>query len=428
MPFTDPVSSFADRFELGSKPWVDEARVYLQSQTAAFRGLKKYAFGSLWHDTPPHLGFSDGTGGWSATYDGNEVSVEWGPPNPALLDFCAVGDYNAAVPIATTVYGDDPAIGARAQRESQHRAGAGHLQMTGTLPDQPVAQMLHGLHDHLARRTIDNVDIGQRITALGLEKNAAELAENGYTIIERAVSEAMADEVAAAIHQMHDENPGAPGFRANMLLERGRIFEEAAQNPFVLALVEKLIGRGCLMFQSNCIRKTPGLETHQLHADYLGIPEPFPMYPLEVTSIWALEDWTMDAGPTVFVPGSFREKRRPRGDEVTAAVPLLMPKGSIALWDGATWHSASPRTKEGTRVSLHNAYSRLELRTIEHYLDIDPAIVQRNPPRFSALCGLDDFYGRNAHTGPDFDRMMATMGAGYGSAELPPALARAGAD
>jgi ectoine hydroxylase-related dioxygenase (phytanoyl-CoA dioxygenase family) len=337
-----------------------------------------------------------------------------------------VGDYNCAIPVATTVYGDDPEVGARAERESKHRAGAKHLKLVGTVPDAPIMQMLHGLHDHLARRTIDNVDIEQRIAALGLERHAAELAVDGYTIIEKAVSEAMADEVADAIHRIHDENPDAPGFRANVLLERGRIFEEAAQHPLVMALVERLIGRGCLMFQSNCIRKAAGMETHQLHADYLGIPEPFPAYPVEVTSIWALEDWTMDAGPTVFVPGSFREKRRPKADEVTPAVPLLMPKGSIALWDGATWHSASPRTKEGERVSLHNAYCRMELRSLEHYLEIDPMIVQRNPPRFSSLCGLDDFYSRNTHTGPNFERLSAAMAAGYGSADMPPVASSEG--
>ena len=420
MTFTNPVSSFAERFELGSSPWVEEAGRYLQSRLSA-AGLngKTYSFGSRWSNPPPHLGYDGGDAGWSATYNSAGVTVKRGPPNPDSLDFCAVGDYNAAVPVATTIFGEDPQIGARAQRESEHRAGAGHLTMRGTLPDQPLANVLHELHDHLARRTIDNVDIDHRITHFGLERHAAELTTNGYTIIERAISEEMADEMAAEINRVQDENPDAPGFRANMLLERGRLFEEAAQHPFVMTLVESLIGRGCLMFQSNCIRKDVGLETHQLHSDYLG-PEPFPEYPLEVTSIWALEDWTMEAGPTVVVPGSFSEKRKPIGEEVSATVPLLMPKGSIALWDGATWHTASPRTKAGRRVSLHNAYCRLEMRGVEHYLDIDPEIVARNPPRFSSMCGLDDFYGRNAHTGPDFERMTAMFGAGYGSTALPP--------
>jgi ectoine hydroxylase-related dioxygenase (phytanoyl-CoA dioxygenase family) len=425
MTFTQPVSTLGERFELGSEAWVDEARRYLGEQAASLNDVT-YSLGSLWTDPPPHLGFDGEPGGWSATFVKGEVTVQWGPPNPDQLDLCAVGDYNAAIPIATTIYGDDPSVRDRAERESRHRARDGHLQMTGTMPGTALGQVLHGLHDHLARRTIDNVDIEHRIHHLGLDRHAAELAENGYTIIEHAVTEAFADDMAAEIHRVHDENPDAPGFRANMLLRRGRLFEEAAQHPFVLALVERLIGRGCLMFQSNCIRKEPGQETHQLHADYLSIPEPFPAYPLEVTSIWALEDWTPEAGPTVFVPGSFREKRRPRGNEVEAAVPLLMPKGSIALWDGATWHAATPRTKEGRRVSLHNAYCRMELRPVEHYLEIDPAIVQRNPPRFSALCGLDDFFCRNTDTGPDFERMMAAVNAGYGSSDMPPALQKAG--
>jgi hypothetical protein len=421
MAFTQPVSLIDERFELGTQQWVDAARSFLEAEIGA-RDLAgvRFSVGSRWTDTPPHISFNGGVGGWSVRSSGDGLTVTRGAPEAGSLDLCAIGDYNAAIPVATTVYGDDPGIAQRAERESRHRAGDKHLQINGTLPaNVAVGALLRDLHDHLARRTIDNLDTAHRIQHLGLDKHLAELSENGYTILERAVTEAMADEMSAEIHRVHNENPDAPGFRANMLLQRGRLFEEAAQHPLVMALVERLIGRGCLMFQSNCIRKNPGEETHQLHADYLSIPEPFPEYPVEVTSIWALEDWTAEAGPTVFVPGSFREKRRPRGNEVEAAVPLLMPKGSIALWDGATWHSASPRSKEGQRVSLHNAYSRMELRTVENYLDIDPAIVERNPPRFSALCGLDDFYGRNTHTGPDFERMMAAMGAGYGSSGLP---------
>ena len=96
-----------------------------------------------------------------------------------------------------------------------------------------------------------------------------------------------------------------------------------------------------------------------------------------------------------------------------------MQKGSIAFWHGATWHGAMPRKAPGTRTSLHNAYCRHFMRPLERYDDIDQSIVDRNPPVFSTLCGVDDPFGKSGDTGADFERMRYAASAGYGRTELP---------
>ena len=82
-----------------------------------------------------------------------------------------------------------------------------------------------------------------------------------------------------------------------------------------------------------------------------------------------------------------------------------MPKGSIALWDGATWHAQGDRSIPGERVTLHQTYSRRILRTYDCYRDIDPAILDRNPPELTTLAGLDDVFEKNRYSGPDFRRL-----------------------
>ena len=51
---------------------------------------------------------------------------------------------------------------------------------------------------------------------------------------------------------------------------------------------------------------------------------------------------------------------------------------------------------------------------LERYDDIDQAVVDRNPPVFSTLCGLDDAFGKSGKTGPDFERLGYAARSGYG--------------
>ena len=92
-------------------------------------------------------------------------------------------------------------------------------------------------------------------------------------------------------------------------------------------------------------------------------------------------------------------------ERVDRAIPVEMSKGSIAIWDGATWHAQGDRQSAGDRVTLHSTYSRMTLRTYDFYRDIDPAILDRNPPELTTLAGLDDLFEKNRYTGPDFRRL-----------------------
>jgi ectoine hydroxylase-related dioxygenase (phytanoyl-CoA dioxygenase family) len=167
-------------------------------------------------------------------------------------------------------------------------------------------------------------------------------------------------------------------------------------------LQDHVVGKGNLLAITTGIRKGPGDDTHIVHVDYPLIAEPFPQYTLMCTSIWALEDFDVPCGPTAVVPGSFRRyNRNPKpGEGKDELVPIVMPKGSIALWRGNTWHSAIVRTAPGQRVTLHQTYCRLYVRPVDSYLNIDPAILGRNGPALTTLCGLDDLFEKSTDEGP----------------------------
>lgn len=418
---TTPSVALDDRVEYASADWLRQAEEFLAGRAATLPDVPCTLSVNL-SEPPPHLDNGEGGRfGYTLRLAKNGVSVKPAPDDEADYRFSA--DYNAALMLAQVVHGKDADIQGRMRREYALLAGTGEIPLASSAVGEAVtAALLDALHDHMARRTVNNPDVLHRAKHQGLGQNLAELDDKGYTVLENAFSAEFADELREEAHRNHDLAPPNTGFRATMLLRRGRVWEEAAIHPWVLTLAEYLLGRGCLIYQSDTIVKGPGLDTHPgLHADYGAsrVADPFPDYCLEATAVWAIDDFDLAAGPTVIVPGSFRNRRQaPSGTSREDAVPLELPQGAIAFWHGATWHGAMPRTAPGRRTSLHNAYSRFFMRPLERYDDIDQAIVDRNPPAFSTLCGLDDPFGKSGNTGADFERMRYAAKAGYGRTAL----------
>lgn len=413
---TELTVPLAERVQYASPGWISEAARYLGSRPLP---PQPFSLSVELTDPPPSLvNGSDSLFGYTVRVAEGTATVDAHPT--ANADFCLRHDYNAALPFAWTSDSDREAA-ERAHREYTFVLGA--PQVSGELPKDPAIEaLLSDFHSHMARRTVNNPDIRHRARTMGLNDNIADLDDKGYTVLHDAFTAELADELRAETQRNHAAAPADSGFRATMLLRRGRLWEYAAVHPWVLTLAEYLLGRGCVMYQSDTIVKGPGLDTHPgLHADYGAsrVAEPFPEYCLEATAVWAIDDFDRAAGPTVIVPGSFRNRRQvPPGTTREDVVTIEMPKGSIAFWHGASWHGAMPRTAPGTRSSLHNAYVRFFMRPLERYDDIDQAIVDRNPPVFSTICGLDDIFGKSGDTGADFERMRYASEAGYGRTEL----------
>jgi len=51
----------------------------------------------------------------------------------------------------------------------------------------------------------------------------------------------------------------------------------------------------------------------------------------------------------------------------TKTVPIECKAGSIAVWDGRTWHDNADRMIDGERAVLHVSYTRLAMRQMEVY-------------------------------------------------------------
>jgi hypothetical protein len=175
-------------------------------------------------------------------YDGEKVSVarDFDPAAALVVE----GDYQAALTAAQFVGVLAPGAMAAMEREVATIFGKDALRVRGALKDEQAGEIIALLHDHMGRRTVENPDLAHRAARQGLSGKIREMEEQGYTVIERAISPEFADQVRSATlrallpHQT---------FSMNWMLYHGREFEQLIQNPLMMTLVDASLGRGVVI-------------------------------------------------------------------------------------------------------------------------------------------------------------------------------------
>ena len=249
-------------------------------------------------------------------------------------------------------------------------------------------------------------DLDERLNALGLSGNAAELRDQGYTVVENAAPLEFFERLRTRIVECAME---VDAVQTGMLLARGRIFEEAVCKPEVLALAELLCGKGFILSQMVGTARPQGGHGLPVHTDYDLIRDPFPSHPQTLTAVWACDDFTREGGCTWVIPGSHRQRRHPgEGEGEDEAIAVECPRGSIVVWDGATWHGSYARRAPGERVALHVMFNRMALRPLEAY-DLPRAVIERNPPELASLLGHNDPFGKGTVLGIDLERYRSAL-------------------
>ena len=388
--------------EFLSDAWLEEARQYLERWVAQHKerlGAKPFSVSERFAHAPPHLNLPGEVASWSLSYDGKAVTVA--RAFNAGDDLVVEGDYQAALTMAQSVGLMVPGATEAALREAQTMFGKDCIRVKGRIENAAANEMFLLLHDHMGRRTVENPDLAHRAQHQGVAERIREMEEKGYTIIEHAISPQFADEVRAATlrallpHQ---------SFSMNWMLYHGREFEQLIQNPLLMTLIDASLGRGAVIASFSSIKKGPGAGVIPMHTDYAHVPEPYPEFALTGVGVWALEDWQIESGPTWIVPGSHKMRRPPRpGEGHNAAVPIVMPKGSVVYFTHGVWHWQGDRTEPGDRVTLHAHFNRGILRSLEPK-KTDVQMLHRNAPRLGEMLGEDDWFDKMSAAGRDYVR------------------------
>jgi ectoine hydroxylase-related dioxygenase (phytanoyl-CoA dioxygenase family) len=233
----------------------------------------------------------------------------------------------------------------------------------------------------------------------------AALLADGAVIVERLVSQSVVDQVRGELQPYIDATPMGPDSfsgrntrRTGSLLVRSTASHDLIANPLVLSVCDGVLGVNATNYQlhlTQVIDIGPGEPAQFLHRDQWAWDRfPFPAgFEVEISTIWAMQDFTDEVGATRVIPGSHRwEPDRVGRPEET--VPAEMPCGSVLLYTGSVIHGGGANRSGIRRMAVNVDYCLGWLRQEENqYLACPPDRAAALPEALLRLAG----YARGAY-------------------------------
>ena len=201
------------------------------------------------------------------------------------------------------------------------------------------------------------------------------IQEQGYTIIEDAISPSLVDDLNAVLIELETSHHIIPGnnlfeghhtVRIYNLLARHQVFQSVPVHERLLPIVESVLDKGCLISSLSSISIDPDETAQPIHVDDVLYGLPRPHMPLVCNSMWALTDFTQENGATRIVPGSHKQAEGPDYGKDYPSIPAIMSKGSILIWNGSLWHGGGANQSQERRVGIAMNYCAGFLRQQEN--------------------------------------------------------------
>lgn len=203
-----------------------------------------------------------------------------------------------------------------------------------------------------------------------IDKAVFELDMLGYAMIESGFSDAELDDMSHrmddVMERQRDEAGGAEHMKtevekhiARCILAYDDTFLKGCRHPKILEIVERVMGKPAYLNQQNAILNPPG------DVDYVSLyHRDFPhqhftsSHPLSLTILLCIDDFRMDNGPTMMLPGSHKIENFP--DEAVwrdAEVALTAKRGTYLVFDSMTFHRTGKNNSGEFRRALVQVYS-----------------------------------------------------------------------
>ena len=231
----------------------------------------------------------------------------------------------------------------------------------------------------------------------------AALQQDGAVIIERLAASQLLDTIDAELEphfasegdKFKNDFNGYKTRRLSAILALSHHCAELIAHPLVLAVADAVLKPHCDSYRlgsTTAIEIQPGEANQTLHQDDDFYPMRIPHVEFQLGAMWALDDFTVENGATRVVPGSHWTARNNNGQEDDADNRALahsvMPRGSLLLYFGSTWHGGGANTSDKPRAGLINTYALGWLRQEENqYLCVPRDIARSYPDRVQRLMG-----------------------------------------
>ena len=227
----------------------------------------------------------------------------------------------------------------------------------------------------------------------------AALATDGAAIVEHAASVAIMDRIAAEFRPHFDKEGrasesdfnGYKTLRISAILAKSPSSPALLTHPLVLAVADHFLLPHCLNYRFGSltgIEIWPGEQEQRLHRDQGCYQRSFNGLNVQISALWAFDDFTVQNGATRVVLGShlWPWERLPQPDDLVEQA--TMPKGSLLLYHGTTVHGGGANRSDRPRMALVNTYSLGWLRQEENmYLAVPREQAERLPEQVQRLMG-----------------------------------------
>lgn len=234
-----------------------------------------------------------------------------------------------------------------------------------------------------------------------------QIEERGYTIVKDVFDAETADTLTAALDQLElaggivpagNSFEGHSTVRVYNLLAHGALFERIPVQAEVLAIVEGVLDRGCLVSSLSSVAIGPGEAAQPIHADDQVLPLPKPHVATVCNTMWALTDFTEANGATRVIPGSHTLDHSPTYGEDYASIPAEMPRGSVLVWHGSLWHGGGANQTAERRYGIAMNYCAGWIRAQENQqLGLPLDTIRDFGPRLRELCGFGTYRSLIGH-------------------------------
>ena len=239
------------------------------------------------------------------------------------------------------------------------------------------------------------------------------LQEQGYLIVRGVMDAAWLAELRMATARLLElEGADAGGeFRKEVgsdrlanLVDKGECFERLVSHPMLLEAAEAVLGPDWKLSSLNYRAALPGEQSLQpLHCDMGLLPDS--LGNAVFNSIWMLDDFTPENGPTRFVPGSHRSGvlpsngSAPHPDEQVA----LGFAGDVILMNSHMWHGGTANRTSTPRRSLHGFFVRGDQPQQQY---------QRRLLRADTVAGLSPVLRRVLALDDERNDVLSSVGSG----------------
>lgn len=177
-------------------------------------------------------------------------------------------------------------------------------------------------------------------------------------------------------------------------------------NPYVVALVRKLLEPAAILEAYGCFLSLPGAAAQDEHYDgphLFGTPLAAMLPPYALTCALPLVDMDERQGSTMLLPGSHRWQARP-ADPVRVLPDV--PRGSCVLWDYRLRHYGTENRSNTPRPLVYCTYARPWYRDPVNFretpelrrLDLPPGFVETLPADLRVLLAHANDAGASART------------------------------